>query len=194
MGVIPGPKELSLEEINHFLWPLVDFFLAAWKVGTWFTKTTAHAMGHLIWSVIALVISDLPAAHKISGFVAPTSWHLCNLCWLQKSDIGDFDADSWKWHTFQEYCDAAIQWRDADMKKQQDTYIWSSKRQECAGLSFFICCTGTPLISLLLTACTTFSLGWHSFNSGTSSSLISRKIKTYANPWHQHSSLQTLQS
>ena len=48
VGIIPGPKEPFLEEINHFLQPLVDFFLAAWKVGTWFTKTSTHAMGHLI--------------------------------------------------------------------------------------------------------------------------------------------------
>ena len=73
VDIIPGPKESSLEEINHFLRPLINFFLAAWKVGTWFTKTTAHAMGHLIRSVIALVISNLPAARKISGFAAPTS-------------------------------------------------------------------------------------------------------------------------
>ena len=48
VGVILGTKEPSLEEINHFLQPLIDFFLAAWKVGTWFTKTTTHAMGRLI--------------------------------------------------------------------------------------------------------------------------------------------------
>ena len=121
VGVIPGPKEPSLEEINHFLRPLVDFFLAAWKVGTWFTKTTAHAMGRLVRSAIALVISDLPAARKISGFAAATSRHLCNLCWLQKSDIGDLDTDSWKRRTSQEYRDAAARWRDAETKKQRDT-------------------------------------------------------------------------
>jgi hypothetical protein len=48
VGVIPGPKEPFLEEINHFLRLLVNFFLAAWRVGTWFTKTTAHDMGRLI--------------------------------------------------------------------------------------------------------------------------------------------------
>ena len=48
VGIIPGQKEPSLEEINHFLRPLVDIFMAAWKVGTWFSKTTAHTMGRLI--------------------------------------------------------------------------------------------------------------------------------------------------
>jgi hypothetical protein len=27
VGVVPGPKEPSLDEVNHFLRPLVDFFL-----------------------------------------------------------------------------------------------------------------------------------------------------------------------
>ena len=70
--------------------------------------------------MIALVISDLPAARKISGFAAPTSRHLCNLCWLQKSDIREFDTDKWKQHTLEEYCDAATRWRDAETKKEQD--------------------------------------------------------------------------
>ncbi|KAF9224267.1 hypothetical protein BS17DRAFT_704264 [Gyrodon lividus] len=36
VGIIPGPREPSLEEINHSLHPLVNFFLPAWKDGTWF--------------------------------------------------------------------------------------------------------------------------------------------------------------
>ena len=119
VGVIPGPKEPSLDEINHFLRPLVDSFLASWKAGTWFTKTIAHATGHLVRSVIALVISDMPAARKISGFAAPTSRHLCNLCWLQKSNIGEFNTDRWKRRTLEEYRDAATRWRDAETKKEQ---------------------------------------------------------------------------
>ena len=48
VGVIPGLREPSLDEINHILCLLVDTFLAAWKVGTWITETTTHAMGCLI--------------------------------------------------------------------------------------------------------------------------------------------------
>jgi len=70
--------------------------------------------------MITLIISDLPTAHMISGFAAPTSQHLCSLCWLQKSDIGDFDVDDWKQRTSQEHCDAATWWRDAEMKVEQD--------------------------------------------------------------------------
>jgi len=48
VGVIPEPKEPSLAEINHFLQSIINFFLNAWKMGTWFTRTPAHAIGCLI--------------------------------------------------------------------------------------------------------------------------------------------------
>ena len=51
VGVIPGLREPSLDEINHILCLLIDIFLAAWKAGTWITETTAHTMGCLIRSV-----------------------------------------------------------------------------------------------------------------------------------------------
>jgi hypothetical protein len=46
VGIIPGPREPALKENNHFLWPVVDFFLPSWKDGIWFTKTINHTAGH----------------------------------------------------------------------------------------------------------------------------------------------------
>ena len=65
LGMIPGPREPSLDEINHFLRLVVEFFLPAWKNGTWFTKTDQHPEGRLACSVIAVAVNDLPAARKI---------------------------------------------------------------------------------------------------------------------------------
>ena len=119
VGVIPGPKEPSLDEVNHFLCPLVDFFLPAWKDGTWFTKTMEHQEGRLSRSVIALAVNDLPGARKVGGHAAPTSHHMCNLCWLLKSDISNFNWESWRLRTYDEYFDAARCWRDTETKKEQ---------------------------------------------------------------------------
>ncbi|KIK80783.1 hypothetical protein PAXRUDRAFT_157732, partial [Paxillus rubicundulus Ve08.2h10] len=47
VGIIPGPREPSLDEINHFLRPLIDFFLPAWKDGTWFMRTINHLQRRL---------------------------------------------------------------------------------------------------------------------------------------------------
>jgi hypothetical protein len=47
VGIIPGPREPSLDEINYFLRPLVDFFLPTWQNSTWFMKTMEHPGGWL---------------------------------------------------------------------------------------------------------------------------------------------------
>ena len=103
LGVIPGPREPSLDEINHFLRPVVEFFLPAWKNGMWFTKTNQHPKGCLACSVIAVAVNDLPAVRKIGGFAGPTTENFCNLCWLQKSDISNILCETWKHRTRQEH-------------------------------------------------------------------------------------------
>ena len=77
------------------------------------TKSTSHV------TVIAVAINDLPAAQKIGGFAGPTLANFCNLCWLQKLDISNILCETWKHHTCQEHLAAAIQWRDAETKKDR---------------------------------------------------------------------------
>jgi Transposase family tnp2 len=120
VGIIPGPREPSLDEINHFLWPVVDFFLPSWKDGTWFTKTTKHTAGRLSRSVIAVAVNDLPAARKLAGRAGPTANQMCGLCWLMKSDIADFDWEKWRRRTFEEHKAAAEQWKNAETKVERD--------------------------------------------------------------------------
>jgi hypothetical protein len=120
VGIIPGPREPSLDEINHFLRPLVDFFLPAWKDGTWFTRTVDHQQGRLTRSVIAVAVNDLPGGRKVGGNAGPTAHHMCNLCWVRKSDISDFDWESWRRRTYEECLDAGQRWRDAETKKERD--------------------------------------------------------------------------
>ncbi|KIK80570.1 hypothetical protein PAXRUDRAFT_158305, partial [Paxillus rubicundulus Ve08.2h10] len=49
----PSTSEPSLDKINYFPCPLVDFFLPALRDGTWFTRTIGHLQGILSQSVIA---------------------------------------------------------------------------------------------------------------------------------------------
>jgi hypothetical protein len=72
VGIIPGPRELALDEINHCLQPVVNFCVSSWKEGTNFMRTLLHAEGRLLRSVIAVAINDLPATHKLTGCVGPT--------------------------------------------------------------------------------------------------------------------------
>jgi hypothetical protein len=120
LHVIPGPREPSLDEINHFLHPLVEFFMPAWKNGTWFIKTDQHPEGRLACSVITVAVNDLPVVWKVGGFAGPTAAHFCNLCWLQKSDISNILCETWRHRTHQEHLAAATKWRDAETKQERD--------------------------------------------------------------------------
>lgn len=120
VGVIPGPREPALEEINHFLRPVIDFFLPSWKNRTWFTRTFKHTEGRLSRSVIAVAISDLPAARKLAGRAGPTANQMCGLCWLHKSEIANFDYDTWKRRTCEEHRAAAEEWKNAETKSVRD--------------------------------------------------------------------------
>ena len=64
-------------------------------------------------------MNDLPGTRKVGGHASPTTYHMCNLCWLLKSDISNFNWESWRERTYDEYFDAARCWRDAETKKEQ---------------------------------------------------------------------------
>ena len=50
-GVIPGPKEPSLDQINNFLLPLVNEF-ETFQKGIWFNATALHPHGHQIKAIL----------------------------------------------------------------------------------------------------------------------------------------------
>lgn len=120
MGIIPGPKEPFLNEINHFLHPLVDFFLPTWKNDTWFTKTMEHSEDQLSQLVIVVAVNNLPVAQKVMGFAGPTIHYLCYLRWLKNLEISNFAFKTWRLHTHGENLDAVTCWWKAESKKGWD--------------------------------------------------------------------------
>lgn len=91
-GIIPGPKEPSLEKINHFLRPLVEEFQKLWDPGVRFAQTATCRNGRLVRAVIAIVVCDLPAARKVAGLLGHTSTKfLCSHCHCHKSRIHQVD-------------------------------------------------------------------------------------------------------
>ncbi|KIK15242.1 hypothetical protein PISMIDRAFT_115463, partial [Pisolithus microcarpus 441] len=48
VGIIPGPHEPSLHQINHLLRPLVDDLLIAWHHGIRFSQTALHPAGRTV--------------------------------------------------------------------------------------------------------------------------------------------------
>ena len=75
-GVIPGPKEPS-KHINSYLYPLVDDLLDLWHDGITVTTNNEAATYR---AALLCVACDLPAAHKVCGFLSHSSSHSCSKC------------------------------------------------------------------------------------------------------------------
>lgn len=111
VGIIPGPKEPSLHQMNHLLRPLVDDLLVFWYTGVYFTRTADYAFGRLVRAVIIPLICDLPAMRKTAGFAHFSSTEGgCSYCWLSKDELDNFDITSFKRRTWKEHLVYAFEW------------------------------------------------------------------------------------
>nr|VWO97532.1 Adenylate cyclase (EC (ATP pyrophosphate-lyase) (Adenylyl cyclase) [Ganoderma boninense] len=119
-AIIPGPKEPSVDQINHFLRPLVDELLELWHVGIYLSRTAKRQAGRQIRAAIIPLICDLPALRKTAGFAHHSSHHFCSMCPLPKSQISNADRATWpKSRTWQEHVDIARAWRDASTERDR---------------------------------------------------------------------------
>jgi hypothetical protein len=77
LGFLPGPKEVGLERINHYLAPIVDEFLELWK-GWRVPKTHRCPDGLDIKVALIVGSSDIPATRKLFGHGSAAM--KCNRC------------------------------------------------------------------------------------------------------------------
>ena len=120
VGVIPGPTEPSLEQINHFLRPLVDELLEFWHVGVYISQTAKRKLGRQVRAVIIPLVCDLPALRKTAGFAHYSSSHFCSMCPLTKDEISNADRSTWpKQRSWEEHLHIARSWRDAYTSKER---------------------------------------------------------------------------
>lgn len=120
VGIMPGPHEPSLQQINHLLRPLIDELLRFWNPGVHFSRTASARFGSLVRCALLAVICDLPAIRKVAGAAGITANHVCNMCKLMKSNISNFDIKSWPRWTRKEHYKAAEAWRDAPDEKGRE--------------------------------------------------------------------------
>jgi hypothetical protein len=69
LGLLPGPNEVSLHKINHYLAPIVDELESLWN-GIILNKTDNCPNGKKIWATLILVSCDVPAARKICDHIS----------------------------------------------------------------------------------------------------------------------------
>ena len=99
ISILPGPNEVRLHKINHYLAPMVDELGSLWG-GMTLNRTYEYREGRQIRAALILVSCDIPAARKICGHVsALAACHRCekrgNYENHQHNFTGMEDMDEW---------------------------------------------------------------------------------------------------
>ena len=63
LGILPGPNEVSLHKINHYLAPIVNELESLWR-GITLNRTYECQNGKRIHAALILISCDIPAARK----------------------------------------------------------------------------------------------------------------------------------
>lgn len=120
VGITPGPKKPSLEQINHFLRPLVDDMLRFWNPGVFFTRTSRFRYGRQVLSAIIPLVCDVLGARQVGGFLSHSATLFCSFCLLTSDMIENFDISSWPVRTVEEHRCHAEEWRTATSTDERD--------------------------------------------------------------------------
>ena len=108
VGIIPGPREPSGEELDHFLRPLVEVMKDSWAQGAIY-RTHDYPHGRHVRSVIGLSVNDLPMARKIMGIAN----------YVDKNAAREDNFDLWRVRTLKSVQEAAHKWRSATSQKER---------------------------------------------------------------------------
>jgi hypothetical protein len=119
VGIIPGPREPSREQINHLLRPIVSKLIISWSQGTWFTRTHKYARGRLARCAISESVNDLQASKKVNGCAAWPAEYFCSFCMTRKSDINNIDWTSWEMRDHRTHLEQALKWQSARTKQKK---------------------------------------------------------------------------
>lgn len=128
-GIIPGPSEPPLTCLNHYLRILVDMLLEFWFTGIRFSRTWAYYYGRVVRCALICVVSDLPAARKISGFASIHHTQMCALCHCtrgQQDSLNDSFTTLGMRRTNEEIRNSAQLYLDAADEKERNEAVRNS--------------------------------------------------------------------
>ena len=121
LGIIPGPIEPHLTELNHYVKPLIDDMVDSWKRGVRISRTASHPAGRMTNSAIAAAVMDLPAARKASGLAASTSHFYCSACQcFHQSTLGRTDFKNWQRRDKESLRKHAEEWLGASTSTERE--------------------------------------------------------------------------
>jgi hypothetical protein len=128
LGLLPGPNEVKLHKINHYLSPIVDELLEFWD-GFNLPQSNLYPAGKRIRIAVICCTNDIPAARKLCGHIsALVSCHRCyktaNISG-KKFNYGGFD-DMTEWYVQKdpdEHRQNAELWRLCKSKRERKQHV-----------------------------------------------------------------------
>ncbi|KAF5339059.1 hypothetical protein D9757_015521 [Collybiopsis confluens] len=117
-AIIPGPFEPKandkVNEMNHFVRPVIEQFVQAWRPGFRLSRTATSKSGAIIEASILLSVNDLPAARKVAGLASHGSCFICSVCrLLGKASLFNTNHTQWIPRDKNKLRHWAIAYRDA---------------------------------------------------------------------------------
>lgn len=113
-AIIPGPSHPSLENLNHYIRPLIDELKVSWERGVRYSRTANYPNGRVTRSAIALAVCDLPAARQLNAFAGIRSHFICGVCnCYHRNSYGRVDFEKWVPRNRDKLRQYAELWRDA---------------------------------------------------------------------------------
>lgn len=122
-GIIPGPREPSLTQINHLLEPLVEELLEFWTPGVWFTRTPRWEHGRLVRAALIPLVCDLKAARQVMGHGSHSARKFCSICQLPRNEINTIDGSKLVAISSTEYRRRATIWKGASSRTQREIFF-----------------------------------------------------------------------
>lgn len=84
VGIAPGPREPSLEQMNWILQPIVTELQSLWITGLLLSRTHEYKDGRLIRAALMVFVADIPSLRRCLGFPSATATFFCSFCLLTK--------------------------------------------------------------------------------------------------------------
>ena len=130
LGLLPGPKEVQTDKINHYLSPIVNELLEFWE-GLELQKTANYPKGRKIRMAVICCSSDIPAARKLCGHISALA--ACHRCYKkagssnegERPNFGGFDDmnDWFKERNLEEFRHNALAWRKCRSNEERKQFV-----------------------------------------------------------------------
>src|SRR5256886_9438339 len=128
LGLLPGPSEVKLHKINHYLSPIVDELLEFWD-GFNLPSSNKHPNGKRIRLAVICCSNDIPAARKLCGHISALI--SCHRCYKrantggEKPNFGGFEEmDDWfQERDLEEHRQNAEAWRHCKSDNERKQHV-----------------------------------------------------------------------